>query len=173
MRSAGPFSKEELVNPRSERILVTQDRRDGSFLVSDDKTRLDIGFIHAFLSEEAYWSSGIPRSVVEKAIDHSLCFGLYDGETQIGFSRVVTDRATFAWLCDVFVIPAFRRRGLARMMITAVLEHPDMRGLRRTLLATRDAQELYRTCGFHPLPTPDRWMAIADPDVYSKARTDA
>jgi GNAT superfamily N-acetyltransferase len=173
MRTAGAFSKEELVNPRSERVLVTQDRRDGSFLVSDDKTRLDVGFIHAFLSEKAYWSSCIPRSVVEKAIDNSLCFGLYDGEAQIGFARVVTDRATFAWLCDVFVIPAFRGRGLARMMITSVLEHPDMQGLRRTLLATRDAHELYRACGFHPLATPESWMDIADPDVYSRARTDA
>jgi GNAT superfamily N-acetyltransferase len=152
---------------------VTPERRDGRFSLSDDKTQLDVGLIHAFLSEEAYWCLGVQRPVVEKAIEHSLCFGLYDGDAQIGFTRVVTDRATFAWLCDVFVVSAFRGRGLARWMVESVLEHPDLRGLRRMVLATRDAHALYRACGFHPLPTPDRWMAIADPDVYSRGQEDA
>jgi len=147
--------------------------REGRYLLSDDPALLDVSAIHAFLSEDAFWSLGIPRSVVEKAIENSLCFGMFDGDTQIGFTRVVTDRATFAWLCDVYVLSEFRGRGLARWMIESVLEHPDLQGLRRVLLATRDAHGLYRRCGFAPLPQPERWMIIADPDVYSRATGNA
>jgi GNAT superfamily N-acetyltransferase len=146
------------------------ERRRAEFSISTDRDSLDVGAIHEFLSKEAYWCLGIPRPVLEKAIDNSLCFGLYDGAAQIGLTRVVTDRATFAWLCDVYVLPAFRGRGLGRWMIESVLEHPDLQGLRRTTLATRDAHALYRACGFGPLPMPERWMAIADPDVYSRSR---
>lgn len=149
------------------------ERKRGQFSISTDRDRLDIAAIHEFLSRESYWCLGIPRPVLETAIENSLSFGLYDGETQIGLTRVVTDRATFAWLCDVYVLPAFRGQGLARWMIESVLEHPDLQGLRRTILATRDAHALYRVCGFGPLPLPERWMVIADPDVYSKARADA
>jgi len=144
------------------------ERRRDSFSISTDRDRLDVRAIHSFLSESAYWSLGISKSVVETAIANSLCFGMFDGDAQIGFARVVTDRATFAWLCDVYVLPEFRGRGLAAWMIDSVLEHPDLQGLRRVLLATRDAHGLYRQSGFGPLPNPDRWMIVADPDVYSR-----
>jgi GNAT superfamily N-acetyltransferase len=147
--------------------------RRGRYTISTDKTRLDLSAIHAFLSNHAYWCLGIPRPVLEKAIANSLCFGVFEGDAQIGFTRAVTDNATFAWLCDVYVLPEHRGHGVARWMIECVLSHPDLRGMRRIVLATRDAHALYRKAGFEALPTPDRWMAIADPDVYTNATPDA
>ena len=147
---------------------MSYERRRGEFVITTDHRRFDIDAIHAFLSSEAYWSLGIPVDVVHRAIEHSLCFGLLEGTRQAGFARVVTDRSTFAWLCDVFVLEEFRGRGLGSWLIESVLEHPDMQGLRRIVLATRDAHALYERSGFAPLRTPERWMAIADPDVYKR-----
>jgi GNAT superfamily N-acetyltransferase len=146
------------------------ERRRDQFCVSDEVERLDVDAIHAFLTKEAYWCLDIPRSVIAKGIEHSLCFGLYDGDAQIGFARAVTDRATFAWICDVYVLPESRGQGLATWMMECVLAHPDLQGLRRILLATRDAHKLYSGVGFGALPDPERWMAIADQDVYAKKR---
>lgn len=143
-------------------------RRDG-FTITTDPQAFDIDAIHEFLSEKAYWCLGIPRPVLEKAIERSLCFGLLEGPRQVGFARVVTDRATFAWLCDVYVIESHRGRGLGDWLIASLLEHPDLRSLRRMVLATRDAHALYRRNGFEVLPMPERWMAIiAKPDLYTK-----
>jgi GNAT superfamily N-acetyltransferase len=127
--------------------------------ISTDPARLDLDAIHGFL-REAYWSPGVPRDVVERSLAGSLCFGLYapDG-AQAGFARAVTDRATFAWIADVFVLEPHRGRGLAKWLMRTVVEHPDLRDLRRTVLATRDAHGLYLGLGFEPLPTPERWLA--------------
>jgi GNAT superfamily N-acetyltransferase len=135
-----------------------------------DTSRFDIDLIHAVLAE-SYWSSGIPRDVVEKAIAGSLCVAAFSGG-QIGFARLVTDRATFAYLADVFVLPDHRAKGVARRMLEALFAHPDVQGLRRMLLATRDAHGLYEKFGFTQLGSPSRFMELHRPDVYSSSRSD-
>jgi len=130
--------------------------------------RLDRDRIHAWLSSQSYWARDIPRAVFERALDHSLCFGAYlDGE-QIGFARLVTDRATFAYLADVFVLDEHRGRGHARQLMDAVMAHPQVQGLRRMMLVTRDAHGLYAHYGFTALAHPDRVMERHRPDVYRR-----
>lgn len=143
-------------------------RPDG-YSVSDEKTRLDRERVHGWLSREAYWSAGIPRDVFERSVEGSMCFGVYapDG-TQVGFARVMGDRATFGYLGDVFVEPGLRGRGLSRFLLDTIFAHPELQGLRRWLLATRDAHELYRRYGFAPLADPARVMERADPEIYSR-----
>ena len=136
-------------------------------VVDDDPARLDMDVIHGFLTD-AYWSQGIPREVVERAVRNSLCFGLYDGERQVGFARVVTDRATFAYLADVFVLESHRGRGLSKLLVAEILGHPSLQGLRRWVLATRDAHSLYAQYGFKGLAAPERFMELHDPDVYRR-----
>ena len=140
----------------------------GAYEVSSSIERLDITAIHAYLTR-SYWSPGIPRSVVERAIANSLCFGVYREGEQVGFARVVTDKATFAYLADVFVLEAHRGKGLAKRMMHVIAEHADLQGLRRFLLATADAHGLYSQFGFTGLANPSRMMEILDPDVYRKA----
>jgi GNAT superfamily N-acetyltransferase len=135
-----------------------------AYEITCDKTRLDVDAIHAFLSH-THWSPGIPRAVVERAIANSLCFGVLDHGQQVGFARVVTDKATFAWLTDVYVLPAHRGKGLARRLMEQIVQHADLRGLRRMLLATRDADALYAKFGFRPLAAPDRMMEIRNQDA--------
>jgi GNAT superfamily N-acetyltransferase len=128
--------------------------------ITTDTTRLNRDRLHQWLSGEAYWSPGIPRALLDKAIDNSLCFGaIRDGEL-VGFARVITDRATFAWLCDVFVSADERGAGVGKRLMEAVMAHPDLQGLRRFLLATRDAHGLYRRYGFRPIDNPDTLMGI-------------
>ena len=128
--------------------------------ISTDRSRLDIAYVHRYLSEECYWAIGRSRAVVEKSIANSLCFGVYDGDRQMGFARVVTDYATFAWLCDVFVDAAYRGQGIGKWLVETVVAHPGLQGMRNFVLATRDAHELYRQHGgFEALPAPERWMA--------------
>src|SRR5206468_3688189 len=136
-----------------------------AFEISDEQGKLDLDVIHSFLTT-SYWSPGIPRELVERAIAHSLCFGLYERGAQIGFARFVTDQATFAYLADVFVLPAHRGQGLASWLVGTALMHPHLTGLRRLLLATRDQQKLYGRLGFAPLAKPERLMEIHRPDVY-------
>jgi GNAT superfamily N-acetyltransferase len=139
----------------------------GDYELSDDPARLDVDAIHAFLSG-AYWSVGIPRETVARALANSLCFALYHRGATVGFARFVTDRATFAYLADVFVLPEHRGHGLATWLVGIALTHPDLTGLRRTMLATRDKHALYARFGFAPLAHPDRFMEIHDPDVYQR-----
>ena len=146
---------------------MSYEARQGPFLVSDDRTRLDLGVIHGFL-RTAYWSTDVPPDVVARAIEGSLCFGLFEHERQVGFARTITDRATYAYLADVFVLPSHRGRGLGRWLMECVMAHPDLRGLRRFTLVTRDAHELYRTFGFEALSNPDRYMERFAPDVYAR-----
>ena len=134
--------------------------------VDTDRRRLDRDLLHEFLTR-SYWARGISRSVVDASITNSLCFGLYENDRQVGFARVITDRATFAYLADVFVLESHRGRGLAKVLMTTVLEHPEVQGLRRWLLATRDAHALYAQFGFRPLVAPDRFMELHDQNVYS------
>jgi len=145
---------------------------DDGFHISDDKTRLDLDVIHGFLST-AYWSAGISRKRVARAIEHSLCFGVYESKTggQVGFARVITDRAVMAHLCDVFIVEGCRGRGLGRRLVAAVLSHPDLQHLRRWTLATSDAHELYRQFGFGPLTAAQVEMTMQklDPDVYRRS----
>jgi GNAT superfamily N-acetyltransferase len=137
----------------------------GAFGVSTDPTRLDRAAVGNFLSR-SYWAEGIPAEVLDRAIAGSICFGLYDGDRQIGFARAVTDRATFAYLADVYVLEPYRGRGLASWMMSCILAHPDLQGLRRWSLVTRDAQGLYARFGFRALARPERHMEIHDPEVY-------
>jgi GNAT superfamily N-acetyltransferase len=142
--------------------------RHGEFELSTDPARLDHALVHRFLSEQSYWASGVPREVVDRAIEHSLCFGVYRDGAQVAFARAVTDRATFAYLADVFVLPEWRDGGLGQWMIGVMLGHRDLQGLRRFLLATKDAHELYARFGFAPLANPSRFLERFDPDVYAR-----
>jgi len=130
------------------------------YTVSTDPADLDRDAVYRYLHDEAYWSQGISRETFDRALDNSLNFTALRGSTVVGFARVVTDRATFAWLCDVFVLPEHRGRGVSRRLMDAVMTHPDLAGLRNFLLATRDAHGLYEKFGFAPLAEPRRWMVI-------------
>lgn len=144
------------------------ERRRGAFVISTDAERLDLDVVHGFLTR-SYWSAGVPRAVVARSMRHSLCFGLYEWERQVGFARVITDRATFAYLADVFVIESHRGRGLSKWLMEAILAHPDLQGLRRFSLVTKDAHGLYAGFGFAPLGAPERHMEMLRPDVYRAA----
>jgi GNAT superfamily N-acetyltransferase len=133
-----------------------------NFTLSTDPARLDIDAIHGFLSQ-SYWAKHRPRTLLEKAIQHSICFGVYNGKAQIGFARAITDYATFGYIADVYILEPYRGRGLARWLIKAILSHPDLKDLRRWLLTTRDAHKLYRECGFSQLNEPDHHMQRLQP----------
>ncbi len=133
--------------------------------VSTDRRRLDVAVIHGYLTR-SYWSPGVPRAIVERAIEHSLCFGVYHGAAQVGFARVVTDRATFAYLADVFILEEYRGIGLSKRLMQCIVGHEDLQGLRRFLLGTRDAHGLYRQFGFAQLAHPMRMMEILRPDAF-------
>jgi GNAT superfamily N-acetyltransferase len=137
-----------------------------AYEISTDPARLDIDAIHAFLTQ-SYWSPGIPRATVARAIANSLCFGAFWQGQQVGFARVVTDKTTFAYLCDVYVLEAHRGHGLSKQLMVHVMQHPDLQGLRRMMLATRDAHGLYAQYGFTALSAPDRIMEVLKPNIYS------
>jgi GNAT superfamily N-acetyltransferase len=139
----------------------------GELSISTDPARLDLDAVHAFLTT-SYWAGGIPRDLVERSIRHSLPFGLFEGATQIGFARVISDRATFAYIADVFILESHRGRGLGRWLMECIRCHPDLQGLRRWILGTRDAHGLYRQVGFRPLGDPAIYMEILDREVYSR-----
>lgn len=141
--------------------------RRGDYEISDDPARVDVAAVHDFLANDAYWSPGVPLDVVRRAIAGSLVFGLYHGDEQVGFTRVVTDRATFAWICDVYVLEAHRGHGLGKWLIETVKAHPDLQGLRRWLLATSDAHGLYAQFGF-VASDPGKLMEIRDIDIYKR-----
>lgn len=130
----------------------------GEYVISTDPTRLDIALIHAYLSHESYWGHGRSRALVERSIANSLAFGVYRAARQVGFARVITDYATFAYLADVFILADERGQGLGKWLVATIDQHPDLQGLRRWLLATRDAHGLYRQVGFSPLARPEGWM---------------
>jgi GNAT superfamily N-acetyltransferase len=133
--------------------------------ISTDPARLDLDAIWGWL-RGSYWSPGIPRETVERAIRHSIPFGIFEGQRQVGFARVITDRATFAYLADVFIDPASRGRGLATWLMEVITAHPELQGLRRWVLATRDAHGLYAKFGFRPLARPELFMELHRPNAY-------
>ena len=144
------------------------EHRFGEFLISTERGRLDLDLIHGFLTN-CYWAKGIPRDVVARSIENSICFGVYDGHgAQVGFARVVTDFATFAYLGDVFVLEPSRGRGLGKWLMECVMGHPRLQGLRRWVLLTRDAHGLYSRFGFTPVKSPERDMELHRPDVYER-----
>jgi len=140
--------------------------KDG-YLVSTDKSKIDVETVHDFLSR-SYWAENIPLDVVRKSIENSLCFGIYHQQRLIGFARAISDFATFAYLADVFILPEQRGKGLSKWLIGIVLEHPQLQGLRRFTLATRDAHSLYAQFGFSLFDKPERWMQKHDPVVYKR-----
>ena len=139
--------------------------------ISTDKSKLDIAYIHNFLSNESYWAPGIPYYIVKRSIENSLCFGMYDGKKQIGFARIITDEATFGYLADVFIDTSYRGRGLGKWLMQIICDLPFMPILRRLMLGTKDAHKLYQQFGFAPLTFPERFMQVHRPEVY-KMRED-
>ena len=140
----------------------------GPLSISTDPSRLDRELIHRFLGA-SYWAAGIPREIVDRSIEGALCFGMFDGDRQIGFARAITDRATFAYLADVFVVESHRGRGLANWMMQVIMGHPELQGLRRWILMTRDAHGLYRKFGFREIADATRCLEIVDREVYKRA----
>ncbi len=142
------------------------DWSSGEFTISTDKELLQFDVIHKFLAEDAYWAKTRTPEQTQTAIENSICFGLYHADRQIGFARVVSDMATFAYIADVFILKEFRGQGLSKWLMEIIIAHPDLQGLRRWLLATYDAHGLYRQYGFDGLAFPERWMERAAPDAY-------
>lgn len=139
--------------------------RRGEYSISTDKGRLDVALIHGFLTM-SYWAAGVPMDVVKRSIEHSLAFGVFKEDQQVGFARVITDYATFAYLGDVFILEPFRGRGLSKWLMEVIVGHPELQGLRRWMLLTRDAHGLYRQVGFTEPSHPERYMEMHFPDVY-------
>ena len=141
----------------------------GDYEISTDPARVDISMVHDFLTN-SYWAKGIPLETVRRSIENSIAFGIYHSQKQVGFARIISDQATFAYLADVFILPAYRGRGLSRWLMECIIAHPDLQALRRWMLATKDAHGLYAKFGFTPIKTPDSWMEIHRPDVYARTR---
>ena len=140
-----------------------------NFIISDEKEKLDAEYIHNYLSNKSYWAENIPLETVKKSIDGSICFGMYENEKQIGFARVVTDKATFGYLADVFIDENYRAQGLSKWLMEIIMAYPELQGLRRWMLGTRDAHSLYEKFGFEPLENPKRVMHKYNVDVHKKA----
>ncbi|WP_285056047.1 GNAT family N-acetyltransferase [Pedobacter ginsengisoli] len=139
---------------------------ENGFIFSDDKRLLDVAAIHHYLSNDSYWAKGIPPEVVKRSVENSLCFGIYKETKQIGFARWITDKATFGYLADVYVLEPYRGLGLSKKLMSLMLFHPDLQGLRRYMLGTLDAHGLYAQFGFKAIENPERLMGIAVPNIY-------
>lgn len=143
-------------------------RKAGDYLLSDDPDLLQEEVIHHYLSQESYWAKGVPLVTVQQMIAGSVCMGLYHGDNQAGFARVITDQVTFAYLADVFVLPSHQGKGLGKALVAALQEHPVLQGLRRWLLVTYDAHSLYTSFGFEPLERPETFMTRHNPAIYQQ-----
>jgi GNAT superfamily N-acetyltransferase len=161
------FIVKGMANPETVQSEQARDYRKGEFTVSTDRERIDLDVVHGFLTE-CYWAKGIPRDVVARSIEHSLCFGVYAEGKQIGFARVISDCATYAYIGDVFMLESFRGRGLGKWLMECVMQHPQLQGLRRWSLVTRDAHGMYARLGFGPLKKPQNYMELHRPDVYQQ-----
>jgi GNAT superfamily N-acetyltransferase len=139
--------------------------RRGEYTISTDNERLDLAIIHDFISNHSYWGRRRRITTVQRSLDHSLNFGIFKKDQQVGFARVVTDFATFAWIADVFILEEHRGQGLAKWLMKSILSHPELQGFRRWVLATKDAHELYRKFGFQELRRPERWLERPDPQM--------
>jgi GNAT superfamily N-acetyltransferase len=141
------------------------------FLFSMEKSKLDVNYIHSFLSNQSYWARSVPLNVVERSIQNSLTVGVYENEKQVGFARVVTDYATFGYLADVFIDERYRGKGLSKQLMSFILTIPELKGLRRMMLGTRDAHGLYTQFGFNPIKAPERFMELHNENIYQIAST--
>lgn len=139
-----------------------------NYSISTNKKKIDVDYVYQFL-KQSYWAENIPLKIVRKAIQNSICFGLYHQNKQVGFARVITDKSTFAYLADVFIDPAYRGKGLSKWMMEIIVNYRHLKGLRRFMLATKDAHGLYEQFGFSLMPDTGRWMHIHDPDLYRKS----
>ncbi len=139
-----------------------------TYTVSTDKSRLDLNLIYEFLNTESYWAKGIPRDTFEKSISGALCFGVYQGTKQVAFARIITDYATVAYLGDVFVLPEHRGQGISKLLLKTIHAHPEIQGLRRWILLTKDAHTLYEQAGWSPIKKPELWMELHNPDPYNQ-----
>lgn len=150
---------------------MAQQWRRGEYFVSTERALLDLNVIHDYLSNQSYWATGRSVETIRRSIEHSLPFGLYMDATraQLGFARVITDYATFAWVADVFILDSARGQGLGKWMMEIILAHPELQGFRRWILATKDAHELYRRFGFEELKRPERWMERHDPQTQERS----
>ena len=147
---------------------MTHEWRRGEYLISTDRARLDLEVVHGYLSKESYWAKGRSLETIRRSIENSLPLGIYAGERQVGFARILTDYATFAWIADVFVLEEFRGLGLSKWLMEVIISHPQLQGFRRWVLATKDAHELYRKFGFTELTRPERWMERHDEQTEEK-----
>ena len=143
------------------------DYQRGEFTISTDKSRLDLKVIHRFL-DTSYWAAGRSGETIRRSIENSLCFGVYNGGKQVGFARVISDYATYAYIGDVFVLESHRGRGLGKWLMEVIIAHPELQGFRRWVLATKDAHEMYRRFGFEELKKPERWMERHDPNTEER-----
>ena len=145
-----------------------QEHRKKNFVISTDPAKLNVDAVHAYLSQESYWAQGIPKEIVARAINHSLCFGVYDGNHQIGFARVISDYATYAYLSDVYILEGYRGKGLSKWLMECIMAHLNLQKLRRFSLATKDAHGLYERFGFTALQNPETIMEIRNADAYKE-----
>ena len=136
------------------------------YFISTDKSLLDLTMVHQYLSAHSYWAKNIPLSVLKTSIENSICFGVYHHQQQVGFARVVTDKATFAYLADVFILEGYKGRGLSKLLMGVIMSYPELQGLRRWMLGTKDAHGLYAQFGWQPLASPERFMELHNPIVY-------
>jgi GNAT superfamily N-acetyltransferase len=154
-----------LLSPKTERV----ERRRGEFMISTDRARLDLVATHEFLAGSSYWAKGIPFETFARSAENSLCFGVYDSAgAQVGFARVISDFATFAYIADVFVLDSQRGHGLGKWLMECIQQHPQLQGLRRWVLTTRDAHGLYVQFGFTSPKFPERYMEILRPNMYEE-----
>lgn len=147
---------------------MAQEWRRGDYRISTDRALLDLDLIHDYLSKESYWATGRSQETIRRSIENSLSFGLYNGAAQVGFARVITDYATFAWLADVFILEGARGQGLGKWLMEVIIAHPELQGFRRWVLSTKDAHDLYRSFGFVELARPERWMERHDPQTEER-----
>ncbi|HLO54119.1 MAG TPA: GNAT family N-acetyltransferase [Saprospiraceae bacterium] len=143
-----------------------------AFCISTEKTKLDVDAIHEFLSTKAYWCLNIPKEKVLTSIQHSLCFGVYEDKKQIGFARIITDYSTIAYLGDVYILDEYRGKGLSKWLISTIMDYPSLQGLRRWILLTGDAHELYRKYEWTDIADPSKWMELHNKDVYKEIDED-
>lgn len=141
----------------------------GDFTISTDKSKLDLTVIHDYLANESYWSKNIPKERIRKSIANALCFGIYYKDKQIGYAKVVSDFSTMAYLGDVFVLEDYRGQGLSKWLMETIMSHPELTGLRRWILLTSDAHELYKKFGWQPIASPEKWMEIHRPDIFRES----
>lgn len=140
-----------------------------AFTITTDKSKLDINVIHRYLSGESYWSKDIPIERIQKSIENALCFGVYHNDQQIGYAKVVSDFSTMAYLGDVFILEDYRGQGLSKQLMETIMSHPELQNLRRWILLTADAHELYKKYGWQPIASPEKWMEIHRPNIYQNS----